>query len=292
MLIDHLEKLKYFFEVANTGSFNKAAGKLFITQPTLTKSIKVLEADLEKSLFIRTPKGVHLTEEGNLLFKYCLQLFDQLESIEKGLTKKDEMSGDIRVGTYDSISQYFWPDFIINLKKKYPDINIQLETNRSRTIQQQLVNGDYDLALTIEPTESRYIKVIAIDQDYFDFYCANTTHFKDMANAPLIYMPSAISNFDNQTQNKIINYNSNSYKTNSLESVKALTKKGLGIGLLPSHVAKELVAEKKIKKVQLAKIGKISQYKHEIGLSISMNKMELPIFKMLVNEIREQFKAT
>ena len=74
-LKDHLEKLEYFYEVAKQGSFKKASQNVYISQPSLTKSIKVLEEAIGEDLFVRFPRGVKLTKRGDILFEFCHDLF-------------------------------------------------------------------------------------------------------------------------------------------------------------------------------------------------------------------------
>ena len=64
---DHLNLYYIFYTVANTGNISRAARQLFISQPSLSKSIGRLEAQLNTQLFIRTSRGVRLTEDGQLL---------------------------------------------------------------------------------------------------------------------------------------------------------------------------------------------------------------------------------
>ena len=66
----NFELYKVFYEVANEKSISKGAEKLLISQPAVTQSIKTLEAELGGQLFIRTPKGVVLTNEGEILYNY------------------------------------------------------------------------------------------------------------------------------------------------------------------------------------------------------------------------------
>ena len=69
----NFELYKVFYEVANEKSISKGADKLLISQPAVTQSIKTLESELGGQLFIRTPKGVVLTEEGKILYNLMQQ---------------------------------------------------------------------------------------------------------------------------------------------------------------------------------------------------------------------------
>lgn len=83
-----IQQLIYFLEVANSGSINKAAEKLYATQPNLSKAISNLESELKVRVFKRTNKGVELTESGRKLYQYAATILDQMALIE-GLADKE-----------------------------------------------------------------------------------------------------------------------------------------------------------------------------------------------------------
>ncbi len=77
-----LQQLKYALMVAETGSMNEAAKKLFISQPSLSAAMKDLEAQMQIPLFTRTSKGVHITPEGAEFLSYARQIMNQVDLLE------------------------------------------------------------------------------------------------------------------------------------------------------------------------------------------------------------------
>ncbi len=77
-----LQQLKYALMVANTGSMNEAAKKLFVSQPSLSAAVKELESEMQISLFSRTSKGVHITPEGSEFLSYARQIMNQVDLLE------------------------------------------------------------------------------------------------------------------------------------------------------------------------------------------------------------------
>jgi len=291
MLSEHLEKLKYFYEIAKSGSFRKASISLHITQPSLTKSIKVLEESIQKKLFVRTPKGVNLTNQGEVLYNYCIDLFYKLEEVEGLLeSNNDPMNTTVRIGTYDSIAIYFWPQFIKYLVKKYPQLKIQLSTNRSHIILEELEKGLHDICLSIEPTNYKHIETKVISKDHFNFYVAPRSTekvFKNINDAPIIYMPQTLSNFDKYILDKLneIKSKNKSYETSSLESAKALAENGVGMAILPSYVANDAVKNKKLVPVKSKSTPTLKSFKHNIGVSYSSYNKDSILINTLVKEI-------
>lgn len=73
------EQLRNFIEVVDCGSINKAAEKLYISQPNLSRSIHALEEEMGKELLIRTNRGVSLTPTGQLLYYYARSILNQFQ---------------------------------------------------------------------------------------------------------------------------------------------------------------------------------------------------------------------
>jgi DNA-binding transcriptional LysR family regulator len=286
MIEDHLEKLKYFHEIAKQGSFSRASAVLYITQPSLTKSVKVLEESIGKKLFVRTPKGVLLTDEGSILFNYTIEMFSKVEEVETLLvSNKNAMSGTIHIGTYDSVSVYFWPHFIKYIYKIYPKLKIRLTTDRSVKILNELENGSFDLALTIDPKISRYLKQEVIAYDHFDYYtCVNKSErmFSSFENASIIYMEESISSSDFMDN---INNDNKAYKVSNLESAKALALNGIGVAILPNFVAKDEVKRKGLVRIKSKAFPSLDTTKHPLTVSYAKDREKSVIIQNVVTEM-------
>ena len=293
-LEEHLEKLKYFYEVAKLGSMKKASEAVFITQPSLTKSMKVLEESIGNPLFTRLPRGVKLTVEGEILFQYCHDLFASITDVEQRLAHPhDLMAGSLRLGTYDSIGIYFWPKFLRKFLPSFPQLNLEMSTGRSSEIQQKLENGQLDIALIIEPKPSDNIIVEELVVDNFKLYQSTRTKrvYDTIDEAPLIFMGSAIAGHQS-LQNTLETHGHEKrrlYNTSSLESVKELTLNGIGIGLLPKMVAKDSISKKKLEEVKISTLPKKGIGQHRVGLAYQKARKESVLIQTLVKEIKKSW---
>lgn len=123
-----LRHFKYFLAVAEELHFRKAAEKLFISQPGLSRQIKQMEAILDTQLLIRNKKKVSLTQAGEYLKGEIEFVLNHLE-----LTKKQIKSiakgnlGELRIGFLGSAVQQVIPQLLLDLNEKYPGINTSLE---------------------------------------------------------------------------------------------------------------------------------------------------------------------
>ncbi|MDF2670821.1 MAG: transcriptional regulator [Paenibacillus sp.] len=136
-MIDNLESYRVFYVTARVGSFTKAAAELFITQPAISHAIKQLETKLGGPLFLRTPKGVKLTSEGEVLYRYISQAYHLIEAGEKKLAEIHLLQeGEIRIGAGDTLCRYFLLPYLEQFHNQYPSIRFQV-TNR--TTQETLI---------------------------------------------------------------------------------------------------------------------------------------------------------
>lgn len=120
-------QLETFIVVADLGSFNKAAETLYITPPAVTKQINLLEKDLGLKLFIRTHRGLALTEAGKSLYKdakYVIQYCK--ESVERAKRAMEEKDSVIRIGTSPMTPVAPLLREWSKVQKEYPDIKLQM----------------------------------------------------------------------------------------------------------------------------------------------------------------------
>lgn len=292
-LKDHLEKIQYFYAVAQAGNISRASKGLGLSQPSVTKAIKILEDVVGHELFIRQPRGMKLTAKGEILYQFGHQFFAQLTQIEQELTKdEDEMDVSLKVGTYDSIAQYFWPKFLNSLLKQYPKLKIELVSDRSHRIEEMVKSSQLDLGLIVNPNRKEGLLYETYDTDYFSLYEGQLEKkadkiYHDFASAPIIYMPGSVDiNADKERDLlvKAIKYfpNNQIYKTSSLETAKALALQGLGLALLPHNVAAAEVESRKLHKSNYPGFPKAGLCKHNIEFVFSKYRAQSSAIKNII----------
>src|SRR5689334_13386897 len=114
MSIMELNHLKYFYEVARLGSFTKASRALRISQPSISKMVKLLEGRQNVKLLDRSKRGgVHLTPTGKRFFESCISIFGEVETLKNVVDhEKVECAGDLAIGASDNICNYMVPDIL------------------------------------------------------------------------------------------------------------------------------------------------------------------------------------
>lgn len=141
-----LQQLIYFMTIAEQGSFNKAAEKLFATQPNLSKAISNLESELKVNIFYRTNRGVELTEDGKKLYQYSRTIRNQMELIE-GLAVK-EAPRVLSVASYPIITMGRLMSEFYNCHRREP-ISLKLTEERMYRVIEMVESGEADIGFVM-----------------------------------------------------------------------------------------------------------------------------------------------
>lgn len=140
-------QLRYFLEVARLGSFTKAAEKLCISQPALSKQILALEISFDLNLFKRHSRGVALTEGGRRLFEYAEQVLNLVSEAKASLTELQDLeTGHLTIGASSTIGNYLLPAILASYIKLHPAVDLSLQVGNTNQIVELAANGTLDLA--------------------------------------------------------------------------------------------------------------------------------------------------
>ena len=144
----NFELYKVFYEVANAKSISKGAEKLMISQPAVTQSIKTLEGELNGKLFVRTPKGVILTNEGEILYNYIKEGMTYfINGKNKFESLKNLDSGIINIGSTTTISENYLMSYLKEFSLKYPNVVINIKNDLTDNLIKELRNGNLDIII-------------------------------------------------------------------------------------------------------------------------------------------------
>ena len=145
----NLEYYKVFYYVCLEGSLTAAAQKLCISQPAVSQAVRQLEKEAGARLFFRTSKGVQLTREGELLFRYVKVGVEQLLEGGRMLKRMLDMDmGEVRIGASDTICRYFLVPYLNLFHKEYPNVHIKVTNQTSTKCVDLLESGQVDLIVT------------------------------------------------------------------------------------------------------------------------------------------------
>ena len=127
-----LELYRVFYIVAKNKHMTRASEELHISQPAISQSIKKLEEQLGGTSFLRSNKGMELTEEGKMFYDYVKGALELINNAENEFTSfKDLSKGEIKIGCSTTLTKLVLMDSLKQFHRDYPNINIYLATNKS-----------------------------------------------------------------------------------------------------------------------------------------------------------------
>ena len=248
----NFELYRIFYTVANHGNITKASEELMISQPAISKSIKNLEEQLGGTLFIRTKRGVILTDEGKEFYKYIKQAMEYIQNAESKFTDLINLeTGSIKIGISTTLTKEFLLPFLEIFHAKYPNINIEINTDITNELIPKLRNGLIDMII-LNLAKNHYgedIEILKIKEIHDCFVCNKSfsellnrkVSIKELAKYPLILLPKGANTrmfVDNLASNHGVTLKPNI----ELASI-ALNVEFARIGLGISYVTKEYITK-------------------------------------------------
>jgi len=149
-----LHQLRYFVAVADVRHFTQAAELVGITQPSLSKQIHALEADLGAALFERIRGNVGLTPAGAVLLPLARRILADVETAEREVQELVGLRrGRVRLGATPSLATSLAPPVLRRFRDAYPGVDLRVQEDGSQDLVRALLRGDLDLALIILPEQ-------------------------------------------------------------------------------------------------------------------------------------------
>ena len=272
-----LRHINYFLAVAEDLHFRKAAERLFISQPGLSRQIKQLENELGFPLFVRNNRKVQLTQAGAYLkqeFEMTLKNLDGVINHAKLLTKGDE--GNINFGYVGSAMQNVIPDLLVKLRDKTPNLHFGFKEMENPDQIKSLLLQEIDLGFVRLNKVPKGLKIKSVFEDTFSLVlpknhpitCKNFKNLSQLKNEEFIlfeqsyspdYYEQVIQIFDDSGFAPTISHN-----TVHASTIFKLVENNFGISIVPT--ALKFGYDMNIKFVELTKI------KQRTILSVAWNE--------------------
>ena len=290
------ELYRIFYVVANNGNITKASEELMISQPAISKSIKNLEEQLGGQLFIRTKRGVILTEEGREFYQYIRQAIEYISSAENKFSDLINLeTGCIKIGISSTLTKEFLLPYLETFHKLYPKIDIQIITNVSSQLFPKLRNGLIDVIILnlngkkydddFQIIKCKTVSDCFVVNKNFNYLLDKEISLKELNNYPLMLQAKGANTRtfldDFAKENGVIlkpNIELTSYSL-----VVEFAKIGLGIGYVTKDYVKNELKNKELYELNLKE--KIpSRY---IGIATSKNHLPNFSTKKLIEIINQ-----
>nr|YP_009308943.1 transcription regulator of rubisco operon [Toxarium undulatum]AOS86686.1 transcription regulator of rubisco operon [Toxarium undulatum] len=219
-----LKQLRILKAIASEKKFTKAADLLFVSQPTLSKQIKILENELGMLLINRENNKIQLTENGKIFLKYGERILSLCEESCRTLNDiKNNYRKDVIIGTDEIIGNLIISRILTLFIKNYPQFNIKIHINRSKNILKQLTNKNVNIGIITNfllENQDRKIKIKNFINDEFVLVISNYNLLQIKYNSKILETQFAKFNFIK------LNSNAKSYKLNKKQlNAKSKIKK-------------------------------------------------------------------
>ncbi|MCK5892309.1 LysR family transcriptional regulator [Aeromicrobium sp.] len=145
-----VQQLRYFVAVAQTRHFTRAAELTGVSQPSMSKQIRVLENSLGTPLFVRNRGAIDLTSAGEALLPHAERILIDVEVAEEAVQEVAGLRrGRVRLGATPSLCDGLLPEVLTAFHRRRPGIDLEVHESGSRLLMQELARGHLDLALNI-----------------------------------------------------------------------------------------------------------------------------------------------
>lgn len=238
----------YITKVADLGSISKAAKELFVTQSSISQSLNKLEELYSVKIFNRNPRGMSLTEAGEVIYEYALNFIDSMDRLEVEMSYFNNLQkGNLIFGISSFLGSIILPDVLSEFTEKYPNISINIIEEDSEKLEELLVNGYIKIAIlhSSEFIHKRNIKFESFSEDKF-IIIANKNHL-NFKESSISLEDIAEENFilpgKNRGSREIINrifleknFTPNiRFEISNFITIGNLVSKGLGISIIPKR---------------------------------------------------------
>lgn len=239
MNIDHIEA---FIRVVDLRSVRKAAGVMYLSQPTVTARIQRLEQELGTKLFSRKGRELAITKEGEAFIPFAQQIVEALEE-GKALLKQKPEDQEILIGATPLIAQYFIPAVLPHWRKRWPDLRFRFMTGTNEQLAAQLLYGSMAMAFLEEAAHEDIQTKPILDNSLqlvsrSDHPLRKGKEFLEqlLAKEPVI-LYEHVSEHSNILQQNFFKHLQVDPLVETVadqpEAVKNLIKSGAGVGILP-----------------------------------------------------------
>jgi len=286
----NIESLKYFYNIARTGNISSVARDMHISQSALSQQINRLEADLSKTLMVRSNKGVTLTPTGEIVYRFAESVLKTYDNMILDIAEYEKENMIIKLIACPSIADYAIPCTLMMSQEKYPLHKYELFSGCSDNIIEDVSNNLYDVGFSYRCSKKQdkhdELVYIKCGTNKIILVGKNNDSTPDAMNIDQIVNSCMITFTGESDINAMLmqnlskqGYTSSSIQCNlevgTIESAKTLVSRGYGVAFLPYISVKEELYKKEFKQVQID------------GLNMDLDIMM--IFKKNHSEYAEEF---
>ena len=244
-------QVQAFLEVARTGNVSRAAEALYVTQPALTARIQALEKEIGETLFVRTGRGVRLTDAGRVFLPHAERAVQSIDDGRQALADlRSASAGRLALGAAPAVSTYVLPPVLKRFAALHPRVDVAVRTGHSEEILAMVLHDEVQVGLVrtlrhpdIESTSLYDDELVLVCYPQHRFARRGTVSLSEVGRERLIMFDRTSSYFE-LTQTLFLRGGvvaRTVMELDNIEAAKKMVEEGLGVALLPKvSVAREI----------------------------------------------------
>ena len=250
-----LPQIEAFLEVARRQNLSRAAEALFVSQPTLTARLQSLEAALGEQLFVRTRRGMRLTEAGDAFLPYAEHAVAALADGRERLAElRRGVAGRLVLGAPPTVSTYTLPALLARFSAAHPGVRLAVKTGTSEEVLEMVLHDQVQLGI-MRSLVHQEIETVPLYTDALVLIAGpghrlagagGRARLADLADEVLVLFgrsSSYLLEFTTATFRQAGVLPNSVLELDNIEAAKKMVERGLGVSLVPaSTVATELAA--------------------------------------------------
>lgn len=240
MLLGHLES---FLEVARRGNVSRAAEALYLTQPAVTARLKSLESDLGVELFVRSPRGMRLTDAGRAYLPYAERALSLVAEARQSLAAlREGAAGSLVIAAAPAVSTYLLPAVLKAFRMTHPNVRLGVRTGHTEEVLGLVLSGEAHVGVG-RPIRHHDIELIPVLEDAMllvvaarhPFASRGKVRIGELASERLILFDRT-SSYHELTSSLFRQAGvvpASLMELDNVEAAKKMVQQGLGVALLP-----------------------------------------------------------
>lgn len=291
-----LRNIKTFLCVAEQCSFSKAAVMLGYSQSTVTTQIQQLEQEFDTLLFERIHKTVRLTAAGAEFVGFAQKMLLTADEAKTAMRRLPAESGELRIAMAESVCSTFFPKILEAYHKNYPNVELSITTGGTDDMFYMLRHNEADMVYTLDKRIYSSDLVTALEREEDVYFVASPSH----SAAGKVLTLEELTKYDFILTEKNMSYRKHLdelmaskslqirpfLELGSVEMIKTLVERGLGISFLPCYAVKDALARGSLVKISVADVG-IEVWRQLIH---HKNKWVSPAMRAMIKLIKEYEK--
>ncbi|MBI3666455.1 MAG: LysR family transcriptional regulator [Acidobacteria bacterium] len=290
-----LEQIATFVEVAHSGSFSRAAQRLFRTQPAISTQVRLLEKECGQPLFVRHARRVELTPGGRILLRYGERLRElRTAALAELETMRQRPRGKLAIAANEATVLYILPVMILQFKRDYPDVRLDIVRNFSRKIIEKVLENTVDFGVVTLPFKHPHLHVLPIHRDEMAVLAPPNhplagrpaANLEEVVKYPLLYPKTGQTR--HQLDRHLRRFQDRvkiSMELASVETIKKFVATGMGVTLISRAFAQ---AEHAAGTLRLIPLEGERIYR-ELGLIYHRQKYICPVAEAFLATVRWHF---